>query len=446
MAFSIFNSDLSLRKDSPLTIAKGQEKQKAETEENEGKDKLPPLEIQLQYSITHPKLIDMKTWAPNFLSLHNLIISGTNHLGRLIGTEKSTFGRFGESLFEWVTASLYLGGIFHEVAGHGAAYREFGCSPKHDFVPPRWGNFYVFKCLPDLTYEEKAHGDARGMEATQFLSRHVAAKAMAGGEMPYNHSVFLANLKLDTTLYILTGSPLIFKLPNNFGGDGAGDPERYMNTMALKHYFEDIGNEIEYSCNSSKTSCEWRWPEGIKTNFSFNALKAGAIWNLLDPLFVLSWYNIGRYIGTGKKSIKLPWILPQTNFLMTPDGPEFILRVPFRLNSLKGALIDPYVSTTANYLGEERAYAFGTSVSNIKIESEKSGDFTFGFSFDIWNKPYLGWGGAAGAEISYTPVKNLWLLDSPTVGINFVYKTYGHLFGENLEEGYSLRSTLKFSL
>jgi len=397
------------------------------------------LEVDIRLNLTNPADLDMGTWNPNAVTVHNGLVYATDlaadKIAKMVQLKQNSvgaiFARFARALaFDWFLASLYVGGVSHETFGHVAAGRRYGKNMSQNFVPPHFGGGSSDGSVR-LTPEQDVYSTGIGPEVTSHIGFLLTKSAMQKGQLRYNHSIFVVDTLLDVINYVLFESPIWLKPSHD---DFRGDPGTYYSEMNNWRY-EKL--KQEYGILEVVDKKLWDGTPG----FSWNSMEWGAGLSLLNlPIHL---YNIGRYIATGKKNVEMPFIWPHYSFMLSPGGPKSRLDLFIRLDSLNGVVFDPHYSMTLNDSHEDRSYSFGLDVSNVDLDFGKWAHFTVGASFDVWKRPE-GWGGAGSGEVVYSPKVRLGPFDSFGLGVSAICKTHGHLFGEILEEGCTVRSILKF--
>lgn len=181
---------------------------------------------------------------------------------------------------------------------------------------------------------------------------------------------------------------------------------------------------------------------------SLNTLKREALFNLIDPLLVLSAYQIlFKYLPNGIIISKIPMIdlgavdfIPLYRFALTPFGYERYLDFCFR-----------YQSSLLNFYGRLGDDAFNTfwgfgfeGINLIQFRTMK-----FSVKFDFWRQPSLAsefsssnetynYGVNCNIETKFTIASIL--PDQIRILLLMGYKTNGYLIGMELKNSFYLRS------
>ncbi|MFA4967298.1 MAG: hypothetical protein WC624_03665, partial [Candidatus Margulisiibacteriota bacterium] len=340
-----------------------------------------------------------------------------------LGTRNTGGGRFLQALVFDFPITLYSGGVMHEIWGHGAIAREFGCYPSYNLL--HWGESSDsdYACYARLNKEQHILGGTGGMEATQYLGHFTFKQMMLRGQGSYAEALMHVDLIGDTVNYLFNwGTPKTRLAPNPNEGnydypfkDGRGDIATYWTDMA---YLRLERLKQSHSVKEISDKNLWNGP-----NFPFGVLQFGALWtSVLNPAFIHSAYHIGEYIADGKTSYAMPRVLPATNFVLTPEGPDFYFRLPTRFGDKNPVLFDPYVRRTGNY--SDNAYGTG-----FDLMGRQNSWLTWRAGGDTW-KQFRGWGGGirAGADIRI-PNTNVIL------GADWSCKTFGYAFGQQEKAG-----------
>jgi len=403
----------------PVNISRikgGQKKDKLEKKKD-----ATPLKIKLSAD-PQMKFDSTPDMSDNIGSLHNVMHYGIDRAEKWTGLDQSRWGRLSTTVLLRSIATLYANGLYHELGGHGAKYREFGCTPPHNMTPPNFGQIPKDNeahniCKARLNQTQRVVATANGPNATQFKAQDIISNAVADGSLGLSQAMAYLFAKLDYASY----SVRYFGLFGRFG-DGGGDLAGYYTGMAYKH-LDDL--EQKYGITQVSTRNLW---DGTP-NFPLHALTAGAIWTLLDPALYYSFKSTLSYIWSGKRDVTLPRIMPVPHFIMSTDGPEFRLVTHFRTKALKNTALSPYLGVTATH--NDRSYTFGGSLTDLQVWR-----FSLNGTFDVWKRP-AGWGGGAGVELLYRLTNSLWIMDSPSLGGRMKCKTGGHNFVDRLEAGCS---------
>jgi len=387
--------------------------------ELEKKNDAPPLKIKLSAD-PQMKFDSTPDMSDNLGSLHNVMHYGIDRAEKWTSLNQSKWGRLATTVLLRSLTTLYANGLYHELGGHGAKYREYGCSPPHNMALPNFGQIPKDdeehnKCKAGLNQAQRVVATANGPNSTQFKAHDIISNASARGSLELSQAMAYIFAKLDYAAYAIRYFGLFEKF-----GDGGGDLAGYYTGMGFKH-LDDL--EQKYGIREVSTRNLW---DGTP-NFPLHALTAGAIWTLLDPALYYSFKNSLRYIWSANRGVALPRILPVPHFIMSADGPEFRLVTHFRSRRLKNAVLSPYLGVTATH--SDRSYNFGASLTKLRLWR-----YTLNASFDVWKKP-AGWGGGAGVELMYRLTDKLWIMGSPSLGGRMKCKTEGHNFVDPLKSG-----------
>jgi hypothetical protein len=380
------------------------------------------------YTLRYDPYFHMETGAHDLFALHQFVENeGISPAAESLGLKETRGGRALEFFPFTLIWSLYIGGLQHEIFGHGARNRENGCSTNHDvrFWQIKWGQAMSSDNCSDRSWLEEGLDSAGGIESTQVMSK-IIAQQTAIGQGKYHSAWLYIDTKLDTTDYILANSPSnrrgIF-YPNLRGFNYLNyeyDIEAYWFEMSYARLNELVD---QYGIKKVHDYNLWNGP-----NFSYRAIEAGAAWNMLDPTVWYSGYQVYDYIDTGKETFKPPSFLPRTNFILTTRGPDFYFRLPFMTDG--STLFDPYIRTTANY--SENNYGAGLEVKNISLGAPFGTKFTADAEAHGWYKDGWkgGFGGGVGAGISGQ------FHESFSLGGGGYFKTKGPLMGKINDKGF----------
>jgi hypothetical protein len=385
-----------------------------------------PYLLQYDPKDTRQFLGDMPTGAQNLYTLRLLLErKAIEPASEKLGTRNTGGGRFLQALvFDW-PITLYTGGVMHEIWGHGAREREFGCYPSYNML--HWGENSGCGGVLQTKEQDVLHDTSGGMEGTQYMGHFTLKQTMLRGRGSYAEALLHVDLIGDTVNYIFNwGTPGSILSPyRNFGTYDypfeyrRGDIANYWTDMAFLK-LERL--KQSYSLKEISDQNLWNGP-----NFPFGVLQFGALYtSVLNPAFIYSAYQIGNYIADGKTSYNMPRVLPATNFVLTPEGPDFYFRLLTRFGDKNPVLFDPYVRRTGNY--SDNAYGAG-----FDLIGKPNDWLTWRGGGDIW-KQFHGWGGGirAGADIRI-PKTNVIL------GMDFSHKTFGYAFGQREEEGFDVK-------
>lgn len=373
----------------------------------------------------------------NLFTGYNLVMNyGVDPLAEATGIVNSIPGRAMVVLTKEGVA-LYTGGVQHEVFGHGARNREAGCDPEHEFwpFPAQFGQMENFTCNKDL--EQKVVATMGGSEANQEFSITIGQNMKIHGGNTSNAVLYL-DTHFDTSNYIgIWDNP---SLPDTslspFSEKEKSYPEFAPDISAYWEYMSRIEYEKlkqEHTVQEVHVQNLWNGP-----NFSYNNIRAGAVWNALDPYSWYLGYQAIKYIVTGKDGFNIPNFLPRTNFILGPNGPEYYLGLPFTISDV---LIDPYIRTTANY--DDNAFGAGVEARNIKLSLAKTEVLLDG-NVHVW-KNAQAFGISAGAGLYTNVIGNLWQpLDSLYLGTNMEVKTQGYVMSQPMEPGISWSAGLAY--
>lgn len=366
----------------------------------------------------------MEERVANFYSLFQLAQAtgqwGLNKIkGESVGARA---GRGLASLF-YYPISVYLNYFTHEVAGHGSRIIEIGSKPEYDFdefsFGGTWSTGFDFPLsqgqerlpIDRFYFERRLRTTSGGSEASELLSHMVSERAFLYGGLPTD--IFPYALKRDVSLYIYR---YFANPPRRYSGDDIGG---YMFDMNQLLEFDRFG-ELR-----SDTSAH---------GFSPNILKAGAIWNLADPTLWYLGLQYASWIMAGRGGFEIPNFLPQANFYLTENGPEFHLEVPLRAF---GASQSYYLRTTLND-DMPNAYGAGMRVYNYPLTERVS----VGGELDVFRQPrqapFIGGNLGVNAGIS--------LFNHVALQGGLSAKTRGYIPGKPIEGGLTgyLQSSLVF--
>lgn len=367
---------------------------------------------------------NMQTGAQDLHTIGLLANLGVQAASDKLGISSNVWGRLFQGLFIDLPLMFYTGGVAHEIWGHGARAREDGCSYSSNLL--KWGAISGLNCGDRVLSEEQLiQITTGGTEATQYFAHFTAQQMMFRGSGSYPEALMYLDTKLDITNYILNwNNPQLGVLyPDQHNStynypfiNNQGDVSLYWEQMAYKR-LSDL--QKSYTLSEIAARGLWHGP-----NFNYSVLRAGAIWNsVLDPTLWLAAYQIGNYIASGEREFKMPVIWPRTNFVLTPAGPDFYLRLPFRFNHDK-MMIDPYIRKTFNH--SDNAYGAGYDLFQKYDErlSVRTG-------LDVWEQSNkLGVSVRVGGDYQCLP--GVWCR------VMGAYKTDGYAFGQPQEKGITL--------
>ncbi len=357
---------------------------------------------------------------------------------KTIKADKKFIGR----LFVMLTTegvALYAGGIQHEVFGHGYRHREAGNELEHDFwpFPTKFGQFEIKKYAADYDLNDEIMATMGGLEATQTLSVFTGQNIkLYGGNL--SRAMLYLDTHLDISNYIgiwnnpsIGDSSLIpFSGKEQSYPSMEGDINWYWYKMAQKEYEHLRKNKTEKEIYDEGL---WQGP-----NFSYNAIRVGAIYNLLDPYTLYLAFQSLKYLFKGKANFDVPDFLPRTNFILSPNGPEYYLTLPFMAGK---TLVEPYVRTTFNK--DKNAFGAGVTARNFKLGSGRT-KLVLDGGIHLWkDKDGIGVSGELGLH-SNIFAKLAKPLDKVYLGVTATAKTEGYMMAQPVEAGVSGAATLSY--
>jgi len=398
--------------------------------EEAGQEEKPVRPRRKSYPLRYDPDFSARSMGHNIFTGYNLGIDYVlEPLAVATRFENNGFGRlFVAIVYEaW---ALYAGGVQHEIGGHGGRYREIGCSPHHDMwpFPIKFGQITKYNCSFTLNLEQDILTAMGGTEATQVLANITSRQMMLHGANVAKAIGYL-DFHLDLSNYIgvwnnpgySDGSLTPFTEDENNYPEHFGDIHAYWKYMSGKElaHLKQFHTLKEIHANNL-----WTGP-----NFSYNNIRAGAIWNAADPLTLFLAYQVLRYVFTGNKEFEIPDFLPRTNFVLSPEGPEYYLTLPFRV---KETLFEPYLRSTFNY--DKNAYGAGLDVFNIPIPI-KSSHLVLEAGTHVWNA-HQGPGVSASLGVHTNILGKAWRpLEKYYLSGGVIVKTDGYVFGQPLEQG-----------
>ncbi len=291
----------------------------------EGK-KSEPQSFELDYTVNHPYW-----WASptNMISTYELPSRGLR-----LGLEKigfsNAYGRTTETLLDTafaIMASTYS----HEYWGHAETYYEM--SGQMTWVVPwffsgswppssNWGPQGNENQLPIGVYANLInYGDAVNSIAglnTQFEISRLTILKDAGSKLYFNDSILRIVNNVSLAVYMIgVSNPLNDQNGFQQEVDAGYDPNCQITDSIGPFY------SVDYSVFMGAIGNDNYQKVLRKENQFWQALWIGGIWQALGS--ALDFYNVGRFIATGKE-INLPkWlVLPET--ALTPVGVEYGLR------------------------------------------------------------------------------------------------------------------------
>ena len=326
-----------------------------------------------------------------------------------IGLPGSALGRIGTDLLINFPLGIGYQGVTHEF-GHASRYAEAGCSPSVTLWPlsdcHTDGN-----CGKDLSLKEQTLAQAGGFEATQFISNKIAQNMFVYGTDEGDY-IFYVSQKIDTAYYIIFGhDPASYSSPYDKHFPEDNDVANYWRNMMMMRKQQLVK---QYGLEKVASKDLWDGP-----GFSYDAVRAGAYLDALDPTLLFLTYQQGKYYLTGEKPSPIPNFLPRTAFIPSINGPEYYVWAPFRDN---GIVFDPYFRIAVNKDGN--SYGGGLDVLNIPFGART----ILNAGVDLWQqKDRFGFMAESSARIKIT--------DKIGVDLGAFYKTYGYVMAKGLDNG-----------
>jgi|GEM_PF-2278412 len=391
------------------------------------------------YPIRYDENHSPKMGADDLFAGYSLVMDwGVDPLARLARADKSIVGR---ALVMLTTEglALYTGGVQHEIFGHGYRDREAGCEVEYDMwpFPIEFGQTRKEKCPVNLGPEHGIMDSMGGLEATQAFSVFTGQNIkLYGGNL--SRAILYIDTHLDISNYIdvwnnpsIGASPFTpFSEKEQAYPTFKGDIVSYWHKMSIKEYEHLRQTKTEKEIYDEGL---WQGP-----NFSYNNIRAGAVYNLLDPYTLYLGYQGFKYLFTGKADFNVPDYLPRTNFILSPNGPEYYLTWPVMAGK---TLIEPQIRTTANK--DKNAFGAGVAARNIQLNLRGT-DVVLDGSVNVWKAPD-GMGVSAEAGVQTNILGRLWKpLERFYLGGSVTAKTDGYVMAQPIEAGVSGAATLSY--
>ena len=348
--------------------------------------------------------------------------------------------------------------VAHEVAGHGARFRELGDGRlRYGFdapIPYGSGNaFTSFDGLFPTTPLAELTVSASGIEAQHSLADSIANRAASTGRLGYREGWLYFESRLAAVSYILSASP----------------------TSSAGHDVADFLDAFERACSAPCVPLR-------RHDVQRRALIAFA-----DPLLYYSMYGLAvSYIGNGRTTGPMPLIpvgggmrvMPSLGYALTPYGEEWTIRTG--LQRVPGVAGVAGVSRVSRVFGVSRvSRVVGVSrasrvvgvpgvmrVTGVTLRVGNTGasstwgltvrgadvlelwGLPIGVRFDVWRQPELlaehitsALETGAGAIATTVVPMPRWLRSRWSEGIQIEagYKSQGYVPGEHLSGGAVLR-------
>lgn len=302
----------------------------------------------------------------NFISANKAIIYGLRQSDRIFKETKANPLQIGFRLIRSLALdfpiSFYAAEIPHEI-GHGTPAANYGGSYSYSIgFPPLPYNFNYsssaswsgFDEVPEEIQEEWSnHAYANGLQTEKYIGRSIKEKYWNSNYIDYDDATLLLKTDYAPMWYVLF-------LPASSGGTDI--------IRVLERYKVFDPNIILTEKKIQR-----------KTFFI----------NSLNPINILTWYTLGKYIVTGEASTKLPSIkignkleyLPGLSYDFTGFGEEFLLDNYYRFGDKSGVLTIGYGTVLSKY-------RFAFSMNNVWKSSNQK--HNFGFDLNIWEQRDFG--------------------------------------------------------
>ena len=304
--------------------------------------------------------------------------------------------------------SLYAAEIPHEFLGHGFPALNYGGKIDRvdiGFPPLPYDLSYSSSTTTsganvpaDIADQWSNHQKANGIQVENSMSHLIRNKYWRANTVDYDLSILLLKTAYAPGWYVL------FKPP---GSTDTGNVDSSNDIAAIAARYSNASGE-------HYTTSEIR-------NKSF-------IYNSLNPMVLWSWYEVFKYIATGKPKTKLPYVsvfgnkwLPALSYTVTGYGEEYVLSNYFQTAGGKSGSLETAVGTVDNN--------FRTSIFLNNLLGGAGKKYEVGTEVHYWSQSSDGI--AAFVDLHYD------LFGSKTSGVyaKAGYKSFGFLRGYGLKEG-----------
>lgn len=296
---------------------------------------------------------------------------GSGFFGRAVGY----FGRLAKLVFFDEPIAEVSAMLAHEVGGHGARGRELGLRPTFQFYLPG-----VYRSI------FSAHVEADTAAFTSYEtagviegSRSILSK-LGGLEANYVQAWWINARIVRAHGSVHQGDLLVYvsaKLP-------------YVETFfspGLERRSSPSPNDVaSYVTDLQELSNGWRAEDRRRIA---RRLRAGYLWNVLDPTLLYSMYaTVAETLVAGKRSLQMPLptiggttLLVSPRFNLTPFGAEQYLDV--FLADRRGRLLDVYARVGTSGLASY--HGAGGRLLGVRATDR----VTLGAELDLWRQPQL---------------------------------------------------------
>lgn len=397
-------------------------------------EKNTPQKNKNEYEFYYSPQLQMKTGAANLYSVYQAIANVLDGAAeKNTSITKSALGRALKTIGVDLPLVSFFEILQHDHSGHGTRAREAGGDIQITNASPFGllytggmnGSFTVTKSIhdnddynaPDYMfryYDKEVKLDTGGFEADKVMADHVLEKMHIEGKASRPQNLAYLASKIDRPLYALFYSK---SATSDSFSASLYDPDRYAVDLYFSYFwryanpFEDEAKPFYYKPVPSFVPSVAKIQENVR---------AAAAWSLMSPALWRTLGNEWKYISKGQTEFSLPKSFLDTDFNLSPEGPEFYLNC--------------YTHTSGG--APQKAYArhcpIGLKTYGAGVKTfyrDKKGAVRGALGIDAWSQE----GGKLGGNIELEYRKQF--SRDFFLNLNAGYKTKGYLTGYPEGEG-----------